>query len=605
MVERFKVDLGGLVEILSRNLYSGPQVYVREIVQNAVDAIAARRALDPSAPALIRVEPWADGGGLTVTDTGVGLTAAEAEEFLATIGRSSKKDELFGESRSDFIGQFGIGLLACFLIADEVVITSRSAREGTEPIVWTGRADGTFELHRAQLGTSSLDAPGTRLDLRARPEARTWVDAATVTGLLREYASLLPIPLEVRHPDRAGEDEWETVTSPLPPVWERDHPDAPSRRAALMAHAERTFGFTPLDVIDLSVPLCGLSGYAAVLPQAVAPGSGRHRVHVRRMLVNAREDRLLPDWAFFVRAQVDAEGLTPTASREDLKEDEMLLLAREALGARLKQWIIDLVDSGTQRAERFLSTHHLALREMALTNDDMLDLTWRALPFETTRGTSTLAALAVGGVVFWTPTTEAYRSVAQVARAQGVTVVNGGYVYDADLLTHLEARKTGQLRLLQPGELGETLGVVDEARSGLARQMGDEFTALLREHDCRVIVKVFSPDSLPALLLTDEAARRQREIDRERKNSKGAWEGVLSSFSSPERPASRTLVLNDANATVQALSTCTDAALRAEGLRALFCTALLLAGEPPVTEELDLMHSSLHALVVRALGEAE
>src|SRR4051812_10975159 len=110
----FQVDLRGVVDLLSHHLYASPRVYVRELLQNAVDAITARRATEPSAPAQVWIESSPD-GGVRVSDTGVGLTEEQVHELLATIGRSSKRDEL-GFARHEFLGQFGIGLLSCFLV---------------------------------------------------------------------------------------------------------------------------------------------------------------------------------------------------------------------------------------------------------------------------------------------------------------------------------------------------------------------------------------------------------------------------------------------------------------------------------------------------------
>jgi molecular chaperone HtpG len=109
-VHAFQVDLRGLVDLLSHHLYSSPRVFVRELLQNAVDAITARRQADPDAPAEIRIT--LDEAGMSVTDSGTGLTEADAHRFLATIGHSAKRDDLAG-ARREFLGQFGIGLLAC------------------------------------------------------------------------------------------------------------------------------------------------------------------------------------------------------------------------------------------------------------------------------------------------------------------------------------------------------------------------------------------------------------------------------------------------------------------------------------------------------------
>ena len=82
---------------------------------------------------------------LEVSDTGLGLTAAEAAELLATIGRSSKRDPSLGLGRAEFIGQFGIGLLAAFMVAERIEVRSLSAAPGAAPLLWLGRADGTLQ----------------------------------------------------------------------------------------------------------------------------------------------------------------------------------------------------------------------------------------------------------------------------------------------------------------------------------------------------------------------------------------------------------------------------------------------------------------------------
>jgi len=122
-VHAFQVDLRGIVDLLSHHLYSSPRVFVRELLQNAVDAITARRTVDPGSPAVVRI--LADGGRVQVRDSGIGLTEDEVHRFLATIGRSSKRGVLGGGAesvlelgRGDFLGRFGIGLLACFVVAE-------------------------------------------------------------------------------------------------------------------------------------------------------------------------------------------------------------------------------------------------------------------------------------------------------------------------------------------------------------------------------------------------------------------------------------------------------------------------------------------------------
>lgn len=615
MAQRFKVDLGGLVDLLSKNLYSGPQVYLREVLQNGVDAITARVALDPEAPARVRLEPWADGGGITVTDTGIGLTTAQAEEFLATIGRTSKRDEMLGEGRAEYLGQFGIGLLACFLIADAVAVTSRSATPGETPVRWVGLADGTFEVQT--LADAEVEI-GTTISLKARADAAHWVAEETVVTLASGYGDMLPLDVSVRV-SAGGQRVWRRISRTALP-WagavqktaeveqngtERGSsaPNAHEAAMALTNYAEASLGFTPLAAIPLTVPATGTTGVAYVLPQAVSPGSGRHRVYVKQMLVSSREDTLLPDWAFFVRAVLNSESLTPTASREQLREDEVLLLTREAIGQQLKNWITATLTDPSPVQARLLETHHLALRAVALASDDMLDVVAQALPFETTQGFTTLAEVAREcGAVRFTPTTEGYRRIAPVARAQGLWVVNGGYVYDADILAKLAHRPGWEVTEMTASELTQTLEGVGIDREFEVMTALERAKAVLAEQDCDVQLRSFDPADVPAVLLRDAEAERRRAISQESETAGGVWGSLLGSFTDPsDSKPSRTLMLNDTNDSVRRLLAQPHHTSFEAGMSTLYLSALMLAGEGLGSHETGLLSESLSQLLAAAL----
>ncbi|MBL3686519.1 HSP90 family protein [Leucobacter zeae] len=615
MSDRFQVDLSGMVDLLSRHLYSGPQVFLRELIQNAVDAVTARAEMDDAAPASIRLSTGTDAEGrsvLTVVDTGIGLTAEESAELLATIGRSSKRDPGLGLGRSEFIGQFGIGLLAAFMVADRIEVHSRSARPGAPPIRWEGRADGTFDVTTDALG----DVPiGTTVRLVARRDAAHWLAGDTVLGLAREYASLLPVDISVEVPlagasDRADRDAGEPdaasptvrrrITVPELP-WRAEHRSGTERERALAAYCEETFGFTPLGHIDLELPVAGVSGVAFILPQAVSPGSGQHRVYAKRMLLGPRVDRVLPDWAFFTRAVIDSEALTPTASREQLQDDDLLMSVREALGAQLKSWALGALREPGELARAFLRTHHLALRALAVTDAEMLDLVAEVLPFETSDGAMTLAAAAGRGDIVYTSTTEAYRRVSAVARAQGLVVVNAGYVYDADLLEQLGRRADWHVRELQSSDLVHAFGLPGIARELELAEVVAAARDLLADDDCDVVVRVFAPDAVPAILLRDAEGEHRRDLDRERAASPELWGGLLDAFVDERGARSRTLVLNDASSVARRLLAAPRSPVFAAGLRSIYLSAVMLAGEGLRTAESAALTDALGVLLDASL----
>ncbi len=620
----FQVDLHGIVDLLARHLYSGPRVYLRELLQNGVDALTARHGLDPDAPATVRLRPLAD-GSLTVTDSGIGLTLAEARELLATVGRSSKRDLDLGLGREEFLGQFGIGLLSAFMVADEIELVSRSAREpDAVPVRWRGHADGSYEL----VPLPDADVPvGSTVRLRPRRDMDHWLVGETVTALATEFGSLLPVDVAVEVPlapvgpasgsahARGAVDEpvpadgrpraghvWRRISEPALP-WAQTVDDQVSRERALARYCERTLGFTPLASIELEVPLAGVSGVAYVLPAAVPPGGGgSHRVYLKRMLLGTRVEGLLPEWAFFVRCVLDATNLRPTASREQLYTDEVLLATQEALAGAVRDWTLRTLDSSTALARQFVTTHHLAVRSLALTDDTMLDLAARILPYETTDGQLTLAEVAEQhGRVVYATTLEEYRRIAPVARAQGMAVVNAGYVYDADLLARYAARSAGEVRPLGAGDIAQVLNPLTPERELVTLDAVRAGDRVLRPLDCELVVRDFEPAGLPAVLLHDRDGDHQRDLARTVAEADDLWSDLLAGFAEPA--AARQLVLNDRSPLVRDLLAAPPGEVFTAGLRSLYVSALLLAGEPLRARESELMTGSMAVLLREGLRD--
>src|SRR3954454_8149819 len=200
MSNTFQVDLRGIVDLLSHHLYASPRVYVRELLQNAVDAITAAGDVAGGRVAIESTEVTGP-GELRVTDNGIGLTEAQVHELLATIGRSSKRDEL-GFARHEFLGQFGIGLLSCFLVADEIRVHTR--RAGAEPVLWRGYSDGRYEV-----SAGDEREPGTTVTLLPRRGAEHLLTGPAVRELAELYGSMLPVSVEVDdRPTTAGVVPW-------------------------------------------------------------------------------------------------------------------------------------------------------------------------------------------------------------------------------------------------------------------------------------------------------------------------------------------------------------------------------------------------------------
>ncbi len=594
MSHTFHVDLRGIVDLLSHHLYASPRVYVRELMQNAVDAITARRAGDPGAPGEIRIFPSESTGDgtLRVEDSGVGLTEAQVHELLATIGRSSKRDEL-GFARHEFLGQFGIGLLSCFLVADEIRVRTRAADSPT--MEWTGYADGRYEL-RVAAPEQERAGQGTTVTLVPRRGEEHWLRRDAVVEIAALYGAMLPIAVRV---------DDKLINIGLPP-WETDAEEsAGDRRARLDAYAQEVFGFTPFDVIDLAVPAAGLRGVAFVLPVPVNPASRvAHRVYLKQMLLSEDIERLLPEWAFFVRCVIDTGELRPTASREALYEDALLDQVRESLGDSLRGWLTRLGRVDSPRLQAFLRVHHLGVKALAVHDDEMLRLVDQWWPFETNMGPLTLAEFRERyGTVRYTPSVDEFRQLASVAAAQHIAVVNAGYVYDAQLTSRLgDLGPEFVTEVLTASDLATRLEPLDPDAALAVRPFQQLAQRTLDPLGVAVLVRAFDPASLPALYLLDDETGLAVDLRAGQAQADELWSSILGSFTAgrDDRPQ---LVFNHRNPLVRQAIAAGDEELTRLAVEGLYVQALLLGHQPLRPADTAALNQSFLGLLARAMGD--
>ncbi|MDR0488274.1 MAG: HSP90 family protein [Propionibacteriaceae bacterium] len=597
----FQVDLRGIVDLLARHLYSGPNVYLRELLQNGVDAITARRSIDPSFVGEIRIRSWG-GNGLEITDNGIGLTTDEARELLATVGHSSKRDLDLGMGREEFLGQFGIGLLSGFMVADTIELVSRSARDLTAPAVkWTGHDNGHYDL--SELERAKEDPAGSVVRILPRRGMEHWLLIDTVVSLAVEFGSLLPVNVMIEVPLDSPEGEsmthvWRRVSEEKMP-WVKEYQHEIARREALGRFCENTMGFTPMAVIDLDVALTGLTGVAFIIPDAVPPGSGGfHRVYLKQMLLGSRVAGLVPEWAFFVRCAINATGLAPTASREQLYNDDALLAAQEALAEQVRAWVVETLTTQSPLAKEFVHTHHLALRSLSLTDDVVLDLAAEVLPFETTEGIHTLReVMDQQSEVVYTESLEEYRRVGAVARAQGILLVNAGYVYDAELMAKLATREQFKVRPLSSSDITQVLSEIQPVRELEILEQVTAASEILESLDIQPVIRCFEPEGLPAMILDDPGTDLGHQGSESLIGDEDIWSDVLAEFAE-SNDRSRQIIFNDTNPTVRrwlSLDPHTD--FFKAGLQSMYVSAMLLSGEPLRPREAEMMNDSLETFL--------
>ncbi|PID96951.1 MAG: HSP90 family protein [Actinomycetales bacterium] len=605
--DTFQVDLRGIVDLLSHHLYSSPRVYLRELVQNAVDAITARAELEPDCPHEIEIVPAdvAPDGCLHIRDTGIGLDEASIRDVLATIGASSKRDEL-GFSRESFLGQFGIGLLSCFLVTDRIRLSTR--RVGDESTWrWVGHADGTYAVslvapddpeHRQQPGTEVVISPRRSAD--SEDPAAGLLGELSVRTLIEDYAAYLPVSISVTGADGPAQLAGRRFS------WEDPALTGTDRQRVARGLAVELFGFEPLDVIELSDTVSGVRGMAFV-PPAPAGSRAAHRVYARRMLVGDSVTGILPDWAFFVRAVIDGDRLDLTASRESLQDGEALGEVRDRLGASLRRWLSRTAATDPGRIRRFLAVHHLGAKAMAAEDDEMLEIVAELLTWETTRGQLSLAdvaALPGGSVITYAESVEDFRQIAPLAQVLDLTVLNAGYAYDAAILRRWLARhpETDSRRLV-PSELTARFDELTPAEATAYESLLEVAGEVLARAGVSPRVRRFAPAQMHAVLLVDRSARHERDRTEVLDSlGDGPWGQLLGAVAKPA--GSPVFVLNAENLDVRRLADSRDRDLQRVVVEALYGHALVAGHHPLRAFDSALVARALPTLIERTLDAA-
>lgn len=567
----FDVDLRGLIDVLGNNLYTNPGVFVRELLQNAIDAQTERPSVDQ--PIVIT----ADGAEFVVSDTGVGMRADQIAELLGTIGRSSKRDEL-GFSEQATIGQFGVGLLSGFLAGDRIEVSSKA--EGHDPVRWVGDASGTVET-----GPGDRSETGTTVRICARPGFEQWLDPDRVASLAARYTALHPTPVTVNG-RRVN-----------PPV-EVFAAEAGRRVAAQVAYCQDEFGFTPLDTFQVDIPEAGLRGVAFVPPSGGdLVARSEHRVHVKGLLVGDLAE-LLPEWAFFVRVVVDATGLTPTASRESVVRDDLFHDVVESLGAQVLAWLAGLEQRPATRA-KFLSVHEQGIKALAAHRPELLGFVDRHCVFETNYGPMPLATFrARFGDLRYTGSVDDFRVLGDILGSRGFGLVNAGYAFETGVVRALIAADpditgeyvTQEMLLTALGDVG------DDVRTRFAGALALAGTALA-PYGCDVDLTAIEPGELSGVLLTDDSAKLagdRREMLSEVAGDPDAWLAAVAAVDAHDHqvPSRPVLLLNVANTLVGRLPSITDPTVAGALVRTVYSQALVRA------------HRSLSSDAARDVDEA-
>ena len=597
---RFKVNLGGMIEILSDHLYSSPDVYIRELLQNGADAITGRRKIEGKETEGAIILEITENKQLVFTDSGQGLTEEEIHQFLAIIGESSKRELENKDLRTDYIGRFGIGLLSCFMVSDEIRMITKSCREENAPVLeWRGKPDGTYTIKTLQKEEDEeayLTVPGTKVILLAKSGMEDYFTRETIEELVTYFGLLLPFPIIIHHQGK------EKQINPTYLPWE----GRTTNKQELLLFGQMLFGEQFFDCVTFQSEEGNVSGVAYILNYTVLPSAkSSHRIYLKHMMLTEKGDNLIPDWAVFTKCIVHATDLRPTASREGFYVDETLESAREVIEDSLIQYIDTLAEREPERFTRFFQIHNLTLMSLALATPKLFERLIDYFEFETTRGTMTGYDLRMcAEPLVYAPTREKYKQLSQLFFSQDQLLINVSYVHALDLLVQLGRvfeKEVGPVDEWDIEDLMQDLSPKDQDEGFDFLKLANR---ILKNHDCRAELKYFSPTQQPTFYLMDEKTLLSRQIAASRAQADAMFFHMLDAFAADiPNDAAATLYFNYHNPIVKKLIEIEEEATLKIFLEILYVQALQIGGFPLHNNEMGMLNRNILALMERGLSD--
>ena len=335
----FRAEVRKLLDILVHSLYTEREIFLRELISNASDAInriqfemlTNRDVLDPDVEPVIQIDFDDQAKTLTISDTGIGMTREEMIENLGTLAHSGvsaflQQVESGTPLKADVIGQFGVGFYSVFMVADEVRVTSRSYRKETEAAAWISRGDETYRIE-----PSARTLRGTTVEIKLKQDAAEFASTWRLEQIVKKHSEYTSFPIRVRD-KQVNQQTALWRQSPRDVTDEQYHEFYMSLAFAVEKPLARVHVSVDAPVHIQSILYVPAERERSVLSPRQEDGI---RLYSRKVLIQEYNQDLLPKYLRFVVGVVDSEDLPLNVSRETVQSNRVVERIRMALTNRL------------------------------------------------------------------------------------------------------------------------------------------------------------------------------------------------------------------------------------------------------------------------------
>ena len=388
----FQSETKKLLDIVIHSLYTERDIFLRELISNAADALEKMRhqkvldqeIFDKDVALDISITVDAEKKTLTIIDTGVGMTKDELISNLGTIAHSGSKTFLTELSESEkkdvnLIGQFGVGFYAAFMVAKKVTVQSRSFAMDAEGHQWTSEGVGSFDVSASE----GLHR-GTKIIIDLKDDAEDYAKEDAIKRIIKQYSNFVPFPIKV-----AGE-EVNTVQA----LWTKNKNEIDDKEydefykfignAYDEPHCRFHFSAdAPLSI--KSVLFVPKENFEKMGFGRMEPGVS---LYCQKVLIDQHSEKILPEWLRFLKGVIDSEDLPLNISRQALQDNALVAKINKVVTTRFLKFLGEEAKDDAEKYAKFWKTFGIFLKEGATSDFTHREAISKLLRFESSKSES-------------------------------------------------------------------------------------------------------------------------------------------------------------------------------------------------------------------------
>jgi len=385
----FQAETKKLLDIVINSLYTEKDVFVRELISNAADALEKFRhesltktdIFDDHLPLEIAIELDEEKKIFTITDTGIGMTKSELEHNLGTIAHSGSStfiSELAEAARKDvsLIGQFGVGFYSAFMAGNKVTVQSRSWNKEEKGHEWVSDGAGAYTI-------SELDGirRGTKIIVELKEDAAEYAEKWKINSIIKQYSSFVPFPIKM---------DGETINT-VQAIWTRNKSEISAEEYNEFYKYIGNAGSEPMYQLHFSAdaPLAINTLLFVPTENMEIFGFGKTEpgvnLYCQRILIDQHSKSILPEWLRFLKGVVDSEDLPLNISRQSLQDNALVAKLRKVITKRFLKHLEEEAKNDAEKYQKFWETFGIFLKEGATSDYEYQKEIGKLLRFESSK----------------------------------------------------------------------------------------------------------------------------------------------------------------------------------------------------------------------------